>query len=75
MFRDSQTRGPFASWRHTHIFEPDGPSACYLEDCVEYDLPLGTLGRLVAGRLIRRKLDRLFSYRHEFTAKAMAESP
>jgi len=70
MFRDSQIRGPFAFWRHTHSFEPDGPLACYLEDRVEYALPMGILGKIVAGRFVRRKLDRLFSYRHEFTRKA-----
>jgi ligand-binding SRPBCC domain-containing protein len=70
MFRDSQIKGPFVLWRHTHTFEPDGPSACYLEDRVEYGLPLGALGTLIAGRFVRRKLDRLFSYRHEFTASA-----
>jgi ligand-binding SRPBCC domain-containing protein len=74
MFRDSQVKGPFALWRHTHSFEPDGPSACYLEDRVEYALPLGVLGRMVAGRFIRRKLNRLFSYRHEFTARAFRAS-
>ena len=70
MFRDSQIRGPFALWRHTHSFEPDGPAACYLEDRVEYALPMGALGRMVAGRFVRRRLDRLFSYRHEVTARA-----
>jgi ligand-binding SRPBCC domain-containing protein len=30
MFCDSQIKGPFAFWRHTHCFHPDGPSACYL---------------------------------------------
>ena len=70
MFRDSQIKGPFALWRHIHIFEPDGPSACYLEDRVEYALPMGTLGTMIAGHFVRRKLDRLFSYRHAFTANA-----
>jgi ligand-binding SRPBCC domain-containing protein len=74
MFRDSQIKGPFALWRHTHSFEPDGPSACYLEDRVEYTLPMGALGRMVAGRFVGRKLDRLFSYRHEFTARAVHDS-
>ena len=70
MFRDSQIKGPFALWLHTHRFEPDGPSACYLEDRVEYALPMGMLGRMIAGRFVRRKLERLFSYRHELTARA-----
>jgi ligand-binding SRPBCC domain-containing protein len=73
MFRDIQIKGPFALWEHTHIFEPDGTSACYLEDRVEYALPLGALGRIFAGRYVRRKLDRLFTYRHEFTAAAFRD--
>jgi len=70
MFRDIEIKGPFARWEHTHRFEPDGPNACYLEDRVEYTLPLGALGKLVAGRYVRRKLDRLFAYRHGLTAAA-----
>src|SRR5512139_1918720 len=48
-FCDRQDRGPFRYWRHRHRFEPDGPSACRLEDDVEYALPLGPLGTIVAG--------------------------
>src|SRR5450755_2917909 len=28
-FSDVQVSGPFAYWKHTHTFEPDGPSACF----------------------------------------------
>lgn len=66
-FCDRQERGPFRYWCHRHRFEPDGPSACRLEDDVEYGLPLGPLGRRVAGRRVREKLDRLFAYRHAVT--------
>ena len=71
MFRDVQIQGPFARWEHTHTFEPDGPPACYVEDCAEYALPLGALGKLFAGGFVRRKLDRLFACRHEFAAAAV----
>jgi len=71
MFGDIQIKGPFARWEHTHLFEPDGPDACYLEDRVEYVLPIGTLGRLVAGRYVRRRLGRLFAFRHEFTQSVL----
>jgi ligand-binding SRPBCC domain-containing protein len=75
MFRDIQIKGPFALWHHTHTFEPDGPSASYLEDRVEYALPMGALGSLVAGHFVRRKLERLFSYRHNFTARDLSPAP
>ena len=71
-FSDAQISGPFAYWKHTHSFEPDGLSACFLEDRVEYALPFGALGRWVAGWYVRRKLAELFEYRHEVTARELA---
>ena len=69
-FRDIQVRGPFARWEHTHLFEPDGSGACYLEDRIEYALPFGFAGRWLMGRIIERKLDRLFQYRHQITRES-----
>ena len=69
-FSDVQVSGPFAYWKHTHIFEPDGPSACILEDRVEYAVPFGVLGRWIGGWYVRRKLAKLFEYRHNVTARA-----
>ncbi len=69
-FRDVQVRGPFARWEHTHLFEADGARACYLEDRIEYVLPFGFAGRWVVGRMIERKLDRLFQYRHQITRES-----
>lgn len=66
-FQDVQISGPFASWVHTHRFEPAGPDACVLEDHIEYALPAGALGRKLGTNLIRRQIDRLFEYRHAVT--------
>lgn len=70
-FRDIQVRGPFRRWEHTHRFLPDGPEACYLEDEIVYEFPLGRVGQMLAGRFVRRKLERLFEYRHRLTAEAL----
>ncbi len=70
MFRDVQIEGPFARWEHTHRMTPDGPDACLLEDRVEYALPLGFVGRLLGGWFVRRKLTRMFEYRHRVTREA-----
>jgi len=67
-FRDRQLRGPFAEWTHTHRFLADGPDASVLEDDIDYRLPLGGLGRLFGGDLVRGKLAALFAYRHAVTA-------
>jgi hypothetical protein len=67
MFRDEQQGGPFRKWVHTHRFQegPDGTST--LEDSIEYELPLGGLGRFVAGSYARHKLEAAFAYRHALT--------
>jgi ligand-binding SRPBCC domain-containing protein len=72
-FRDVQVRGPFASWQHTHRMEPDGASASWLEDRIEYVLPFGWMGRRLGDWLVRRRLDRMFEYRHRITREAFAE--
>lgn len=71
-FRDVQLQGPFARWEHTHRFVADGPAACYLEDRLVYALPFGLCGRLAGGGLTRRKLQRLFAYRHRITRHDIA---
>jgi ligand-binding SRPBCC domain-containing protein len=68
-FTDQQVAGPFAYWNHTHMFEPQGTAASILEDRVEYALPFGFLGRWFGGWFVRRKLERLFKFRHEVTAR------
>ena len=66
-FRDVQVAGPFARWEHTHRVEAAGPEGCYLEDRIDYALPLGGLGELFGGGVVRRTLERLFDYRHRTT--------
>lgn len=67
MFRDVQKSGPFASWDHTHRFEPVGPNECELIDEIHYTLPLGALGRALGGAMVRRKLESMFAWRHAVT--------
>jgi ligand-binding SRPBCC domain-containing protein len=67
MFADRQVSGPFARWIHHHWFLDDGRGGTLLRDDVEFDPPLGPLGRLLGGGFLRRKLQKLFDYRHEIT--------
>lgn len=70
-FTDEQVSGPFASWVHRHIVRPTAPGRCVLEDRIEYTVPLGWLGECVAGWFVRRKLARMFDYRHAVTTAAL----
>ena len=67
-FCDLQIEGSFAYWRHCHRVSPDGSDRSYLEDDIEYALPYGSVGALFGRALVRRKLERMFRYRHRLTA-------
>jgi ligand-binding SRPBCC domain-containing protein len=73
MFADTQVSGPFARWDHRHWCLDDGAGGTLLRDEVEYEPPLGPLGRWMAGGFLEQKLRRLFDYRHDVTRRA-AES-
>src|SRR5689334_5534847 len=45
-FRDIQLFGPYNKWDHLHVFESI-PGGTRMKDYVEYQMPLGPLGRLV----------------------------
>lgn len=71
-FTDFQQEGPFAAWHHTHTFREDGAGGCELEDLIQYRLPLGALGRLLAGRAIAADLARTFDFRARRLAEDLA---
>ncbi len=71
-FCDRQVEGPFRRWNHTHRMEPDGPDACHLVDHLDYELPLGSIGRALGGAMVRRELARQFAYRHAVTRHDVA---
>ncbi len=70
VFADLQERGPYKYWLHTHTFKAaDG--GVEMHDRVDYELPMGWLGNLVAGRFVRRELERIFDFRGEAVSKAL----
>ena len=74
MFADKMNRGPFARWLHRHTVTERGPDECTLTDEIEYELPLGAVGRLLGAGIARRQLEKLFAYRHEVTRLACEAS-
>ena len=67
-FRDRQLAGPFAEWTHTHAMIPDGTDTSFLDDSIEYRLPLGAVGQFFGSGTVRDRLGRMFAYRHALTA-------
>jgi uncharacterized protein len=73
-FIDRQVSGPFAHWEHRHIFEPIGPKTSRLTDSITFRLPLGAAGRLFGESFVRKKLERMFHYRHTVTRADLARA-
>ena len=68
-FTDIQIDGPFEKWIHTHRFLPDpaNPSGSLLRDEIVCSPFGGRAGALLAGPILRRRLNRLFAWRHART--------
>lgn len=52
-FVDEMVRGPFASFRHEHLFE-DNDGGTRMTDVIEFRTRLGAIGDLPAGLYLRR---------------------
>ena len=69
LFADRQVSGPFASWLHRHIFTPDGKGGTILRDSVQYEPPMGLIGRAFGDGFIKKRLNDMFEYRHKETKR------
>ncbi len=70
-FVDSQIKGPYALWRHTHSFEEKGPRQTLMRDLVEYGIPYGALGRIAHALFVERWLKKIFDYRAAMIERLM----
>lgn len=66
-FVDTQIKGPYAYWRHTHKFR-SVRNGTLMVDEVRYRVPLGALGRLVAGGFVRQDVSKIFAFRRRVIA-------
>jgi ligand-binding SRPBCC domain-containing protein len=67
-FIDTQAKGPYRLWRHTHSFD-EVPGGTQMRDCVDYALPMGPFGAVARWLFVRRSLDRIFDYRNATIAE------
>jgi ligand-binding SRPBCC domain-containing protein len=62
LFADEQVTGPYRRWYHRHLFR-EVPGGVAIEDAVDYELPLGALGRIAHAVAVRRQLRAIFDHR------------
>lgn len=72
LFKDIQVKGPFSKWIHTHRFEKIDRTKCILDDSIEYALPFHPLGTAVMKGFVEKKLNQVFTYRHNTTIADIA---
>jgi ligand-binding SRPBCC domain-containing protein len=72
LFIDEQREGPFAAWVHAHRFDAED-GGTRLTDSIEFALQGGGFIEKMAGWIIKRKLQKMFKYRHMVTRR-MCES-
>jgi len=62
-FVDTQKKGPYELWEHTHTFRAV-QGGVMMTDHVVYALPLGLLGRAAHALFVRKRLLDIFDYRY-----------
>lgn len=69
-FVDTQIKGPYKFWHHTHKFYPlkDGT---LIEDYVQYKLPLGFIGNKLGSFFVKKDLAKIFNFRRYAIKKYM----
>lgn len=63
-FKDSQLKGPFALWEHTHTFAEQS-NGTLMQDTVKYRLPFGFLGTIAHRLVVKKRLADIFTYRRK----------
>lgn len=61
-FIDQQLSGPYKKWVHKHDFISTH-HGCLITDFIVYKVPMGIIGRIIAGAYVRRDVVKIFKYR------------
>lgn len=62
-FVDTQLRGPYGLWHHTHTFAPLGDERTLMTDTVRYAIGFGPFGELAHRLIVRRDVEAIFAHR------------
>ncbi|MDR6369802.1 ligand-binding SRPBCC domain-containing protein [Chryseobacterium bernardetii] len=62
-FTDFQKEGPYKHWNHFHEFIPNDHGVL-MKDTVDYELPMGFLGKIAHQLFVKEKLKNIFDFRY-----------
>lgn len=72
LFVDTQIKGPYKKWHHTHSFK-ELKNGTLMKDHIIYKLPFGKLGQLIAGSFVKNDIKKIFTHRKKTMAKILGE--
>lgn len=73
-FVDEQRTGPYRFWHHQHQFVPVGQGV-RMTDLVHYQVGWGVAGHWIAGAMVRRRLEAIFTFRRQRLGEMFAAVP
>ena len=68
-FVDEQRIGPYAMWHHEHHFKAVSENEVLMTDIVNFKLPFGIFGDIIAGNYVRNKVKFIFESRYKILEK------
>lgn len=63
-FVDEQRFGPYSLWHHKHFIKTV-KGGVEMEDIIDYKLPFGLLGQMAHPIVVKKQLQKIFSYREQ----------
>jgi hypothetical protein len=67
-FTDTQLKGPYNYWAHTHVFE-ELAGGTLMKDIVKYKVPVGLIGRMTTQAWVDSDIEQIFQYRRKHVGK------
>jgi ligand-binding SRPBCC domain-containing protein len=71
-FVDTQSKGPYCLWHHTHTFTKAGDGVL-VEDVVKYRMPFGFLGDIMHALIVKAQLKQVFDHRVQKIAEFLCD--
>lgn len=73
LITDTQFKGPFKVWMHSHSFDVKGENGeqTLMTDKINYELPFGALGEFADILFVRKMIEKQFEFRHKVTKEIL----
>jgi len=68
---DEMLKGPFKKWRHLHRFHATNQKQTQVIDIVDFELPYGSIGKLLFEGYAYDRLEKIFAHRRITTIKVL----